>query len=219
MADRLTDQIWVTDESPPRRLFVKGRSAIDPDCLVAHLLDDTMGERPVRLQLSRRELTNGFEILRCYVEQTRLVSEHAEAGIAIAAEGSAILPCRVIVVPTEFLGRPANFAPGLHGPLEFCSSAALPFRRVAADGIVATPLPIRSRNKRHIWAALSTRRYASLAVDFRKPVGPGRRRNGEVNRSSPPHSHVTRIAVPARSALFAALRGGTNALRQLHNYG
>lgn len=29
------DNIWITDESPARVLYVKGRSAIDPDCLVA----------------------------------------------------------------------------------------------------------------------------------------------------------------------------------------
>lgn len=28
--------IWLTEETPPRVLFVKGRSAMDPDCLVAH---------------------------------------------------------------------------------------------------------------------------------------------------------------------------------------
>jgi len=29
-------EIWLTNEDPPRRLLVKGISAIDPDCLVAH---------------------------------------------------------------------------------------------------------------------------------------------------------------------------------------
>jgi|KBSMisStaDraftv2_1062788.scaffolds.fasta_scaffold60200_6 hypothetical protein len=28
-------KIWITDEVPARALFVKGRSGIDPDCLVA----------------------------------------------------------------------------------------------------------------------------------------------------------------------------------------
>lgn len=28
-------KIWISDENPPRVLFVKGRSGIDPDCLVA----------------------------------------------------------------------------------------------------------------------------------------------------------------------------------------
>lgn len=34
-------KIWVTDESPARVLFVKGRSGIDPDCLVAFAEGDT----------------------------------------------------------------------------------------------------------------------------------------------------------------------------------
>lgn len=29
--------VWVTIEIPPRALFVKGRSAVDPDCLVAYV--------------------------------------------------------------------------------------------------------------------------------------------------------------------------------------
>ena len=29
--------IWVTLEDKPRRLIVRGRALIDPDCLVAHL--------------------------------------------------------------------------------------------------------------------------------------------------------------------------------------
>lgn len=37
-------EIWITDEAPARALFVKGRSAIDPDCLVAHLEDDPHGK-------------------------------------------------------------------------------------------------------------------------------------------------------------------------------
>lgn len=35
---------WLTHEAPPRRLIVKGRSGIDPDCLVAHLEGD---DRPL----------------------------------------------------------------------------------------------------------------------------------------------------------------------------
>lgn len=34
-------RLWVSDETPPRVLFVKGRSGIDPDCLVAHAENDT----------------------------------------------------------------------------------------------------------------------------------------------------------------------------------
>lgn len=29
--------IWITDETPARCLIVKGRSALDPDCLVAYV--------------------------------------------------------------------------------------------------------------------------------------------------------------------------------------
>lgn len=34
------DNIWITDETPARALFVAGRSGIDPDCLVAYLEGD-----------------------------------------------------------------------------------------------------------------------------------------------------------------------------------
>lgn len=37
-------QVWITHENPWRKLIVKGRSAIDPDCLVAHIEGD---ERPL----------------------------------------------------------------------------------------------------------------------------------------------------------------------------
>src|SRR5580765_3481102 len=33
-------QIWITDEAVARVLFVKGRSGVDPDCLVAYLEGD-----------------------------------------------------------------------------------------------------------------------------------------------------------------------------------
>src|SRR5580765_7076308 len=33
-------QIWITDEAVARVLFVKGRSGVDPDCLVAYLEAD-----------------------------------------------------------------------------------------------------------------------------------------------------------------------------------
>jgi hypothetical protein len=36
--------IWITNETPARALFVKGRSGIDPDCLVAYLEDDPHGK-------------------------------------------------------------------------------------------------------------------------------------------------------------------------------
>lgn len=29
-------KIWISDETPPRAIFVKGTSGIDPDCLVAY---------------------------------------------------------------------------------------------------------------------------------------------------------------------------------------
>jgi hypothetical protein len=29
-------KIWISDETPPRALFVKGTSGVDPDCLVAY---------------------------------------------------------------------------------------------------------------------------------------------------------------------------------------
>ena len=35
MRDNPTNDIWITNETPARVLFVKGRSAIDCDCLVA----------------------------------------------------------------------------------------------------------------------------------------------------------------------------------------
>jgi hypothetical protein len=37
-------QIWITLEDTPRRLIVRGRSAIDPDCIVANLEGD---EKPL----------------------------------------------------------------------------------------------------------------------------------------------------------------------------
>lgn len=33
-------QIWITDEMPARALIVKGRSGVDPDCLVAFVDGD-----------------------------------------------------------------------------------------------------------------------------------------------------------------------------------
>jgi hypothetical protein len=37
-------KLWLTEETPPRVLEVKGRSAVDPDCLVATV----MGQEWVR---------------------------------------------------------------------------------------------------------------------------------------------------------------------------
>jgi hypothetical protein len=59
MSDSQTTEIWVTLEAHPRRLIVKGRSAIDPDCLVAYLDDGT--EQPLWI-VQNASLTE-----RCYV--------------------------------------------------------------------------------------------------------------------------------------------------------
>lgn len=51
-------EIWVTLEEEPRRLIVKGRSAIDSDCLVAHLEGD---EKPLWI------VQNSSTTDRCFV--------------------------------------------------------------------------------------------------------------------------------------------------------
>jgi hypothetical protein len=33
-------RIWISNETPPRALFVKGRSGLDPDVLVAYAEND-----------------------------------------------------------------------------------------------------------------------------------------------------------------------------------